>query len=80
MLQPFVFLQKFSPLHLDLVGVPHSGVDEIESKVGPGLLLFNHCHVLAKGLLSVLQLRLQAFSFLLVHDLLVRFFVGDFTA
>lgn len=80
LLESFVFFQELAPLHLYLIRVPHSCVDEVEAEVRAGSLLLNHGNILAKGLLGVLELSLQAFGFLFVHHLLVGLFVGDFAA
>lgn len=70
--EPLVLGLELALGNLDLVRVLHCVINQVESVVGPVALLLDHSDILAEGLLSILELGLEPFDILLVHDLLVR--------
>ena len=71
---------KLAALDLNLICVPDSVIDKVESVVGSLALLFYHSYVLTQGLLCVLELSLQPLDVLLVHHLSIRLLESNFTS
>ena len=65
---------------MDLIGIAHCVINQVESVVRPVTLLLDYGNVFSQRLLGVLELMLQPFDILLMHYLLIRLFKRNFAS
>ena len=80
LLESLVLLLQAAAFNLDLIGIAHCVVNQVESVVRPVTLLLDYGNVFSQRLLGVLELMLQPFDILLMHYLLIRLFKSNFAS